>query len=191
MSYPHRASDTSSRGGHLPRNAPQTGGRHSPPQQFLSPDDIYRLEQEGYQPLHQYSETASSRHSSTGSPGQRSYASSYSTGEPPKQSYSTTPTYAYQDGTQCSLSRREDQLDGSVGESRHSSKEKSSRSQSGSPKDSPPGKGKEREKESDTQSRRNESGDSRYTNSRHGGNRRGGGPGSSSGKLISGVFIRY
>ena len=129
------------------------------------------------------------------SPGERSYASSYSAGNP-QQYHSTTPTYSYREASALAASEGGTPSNQTREQSRHSPIDKSSRSQSGSPKDSPPGKGKEREKDRDESAKSRGSGDSRHSDIRRGNYRRGGGgggggPGAASDKFISGVFIRY
>ena len=195
MSGRHSSRGNSSRGSHDPQDTPHSDQSRSPPQQYLTPEDVYRLEREGYQPQNRHSsQTTSPRGSSMSSPGQRSYASSYSAGQSQTHGYSTTPTYSYQQASSLAASQGGTPSDQTREQSRHSPTEKPSRSQSGSPKDSPPGKGKERAKDRDESSKSRRSGDSRHSDLKRGNNRRGGGGGAAgpaSDKFISGVFIRY
>jgi hypothetical protein len=164
-------------------------------QQYLSPEDVFRMEREGsYFSAASHSYTPSRHGSSTGSPHfppeipphQRLPSQPIST-----SAYNADPyKYAVSDPFLSPVRResppQEDRRHGSqTGSQRESPKDDPSERSLSSKSNSPKGKGKAREEDAGGESRRQSSGNDRHA---PGDRKKTSGPGN---KLVSGVFIRY
>lgn len=173
-------------------------------QQYLRPEDVYRLEREGtyfnsnsYSQSRHGSDTNSPRHSNVTPPDQTSRHQSNPRSPYIEYPYTDLSRHGSGGDSGFGASRRVTPPDQSSAGSRHSPTE----SHGNSPKDgqyargssaqgSPKGKGKEREDDRHSEPSRRGSGGGRHGSRDSRGSRRGA-IGPSQERLISGVFIRY
>jgi hypothetical protein len=202
MSSRHSSHGGSPRGSHTPSSASYHSYQPSQQQQYLRPEDVYRMDRDSsyfsaadhsYAQSRHGSITNSPRHSAITPPDQRQLSHSHSP--------SPFDQYPYQPAgldSPLSSSRRITPPDEICAGTRHTVTQSGSRHENpkdtgsdrgqGSSGGSPKGKGKEREREEPGEGRRR-SGNGRHDSAAGSGNRKGSaGPAN---KLVSGVFIRY
>ena len=201
MSSRHSSHGGSPRGSHTPSSASYRHQQSDQQQQYLRPEDVYRMDREGsYFGSSSVSYTQSRHGSATNSPRHSEIPPHQ---QLPSQSFSPSPfdSYAYQPGEEdafLSPERRVTPPEDMRGVSRHGtshsdprhevSKDFSSNTGQRSKSDSPKGKGKEREGDNGGGERRRSSGNGRHDPERNGSGRKESGPAN---RLVHGVFIRY
>ena len=201
MSSRHTSNSGSPRGGHTPSSASYHSQQPSQQQQYLRPEDVYRIDRESSYLSGNAQSYNQSRHDSATSSPRHTHLPTQQRLPSHDFSPASFDPYAYQSEAQdpfLSPARRVTPPDEMAGISRHSASYTGSRcespndfpsgraqrSESSSPKD----KGKKRDNDNKGDDRRRSGGNGRHEPSGNGGKRKDSGPNN---RLVSGVFIRY
>ena len=198
MSSRHSSHGESPRGGYTPSSASYHGQQGSRQQQYLHPEDVYRMDREASYFTNTSGSYAQSQHGSLGGSPRHSDIPAHQRVASQQHSPAMYNTYTYQEEMtdpffstarrvsppqEISTSRQGASQSGSRQESPKDYAERKYSSHSSSPK----GKGKEKERESSGESRKRSSASERHQ-SGDTSRRKPIGPAE---RLVSGVFIRY